>query len=633
MSQNNSERDPLLSHGDIESTGSNGTQNTPRPEGPDGCRAWVVAMACFVILFVVGGLGRLFALVFVELIQTFGVNRKSAALPLSIHLAVKNISGPLVGLLSQKIGLRAIIILGAFISAFSIGACYFAESIAIIVILWGLINGIGTSLCTTMIPVRIDQYFRKYKATAMGMSFFGGCCGSLIFPVLLGPVIHNQGIKAYFLASFLIVITFIIPAGLVLKKPAWMRRNFPPFPSVKIVETAGTDHRSIPQRQYPNIQRFREYKDLTIKVLKSIIPADEDLERFEHVPVEAWRSLEHHIWPELEKLFDRFQAFVDRGTLVITEKRVSIDQRLSSGSQHQPSLEIGILEAPEDHYADLVMLKLKTMTIKRLKDISTDCIHDNVQHLFRVTAECRKLYRGIIYLNNFEVVTPAVEINTQEENSYPKNSTTRSNFEICKNILFHFVCLSRAAHFFTCISVMTTIVDFMMDKGLKEMYGEYAIIALSAGDSIGRIGTGWITDYGWLSVQKFVMFVMLILSLVTFSFPFLPNIPIIFTVLVLFGILQGSLFIRHPILATKYTRPHEHSTAIGLLNFIAGLVSFGIPAYIGAFRDNLGSYDLMFYINAAITAFIAVPWIFEPYFLRYLPTEETPATNRNPDPV
>ncbi|GFT59195.1 adhesion G protein-coupled receptor B2 [Trichonephila clavipes] len=122
------------------STGTNGTQNTPRPEGPDGCWAWAVAIACFVILFVVGGLGRLFALVFVELIKTFGVNRKSAALPFSIHLAIKNISGPLVGHLSQNIGLRAIVVLGAFISAFSIGACYFAESITIIVILWGLIN-------------------------------------------------------------------------------------------------------------------------------------------------------------------------------------------------------------------------------------------------------------------------------------------------------------------------------------------------------------------------------------------------------------------------------------------------------------------------------------------------------------
>ncbi|GFQ76028.1 hypothetical protein TNCT_460571 [Trichonephila clavata] len=53
----------------------------------------------------------------------------------------------------------------------------------------------------------------------------------------------------------------------------------------------------------------------------------------------------------------------------------------------------------------------------------------------------------------------------------------------------------------------------------------------------------------------------------------------------------------------------------------------------GAFRDNLGSYDLMFYINSAITALIAIPWIFEPYFLRYLRTEETPGTNREPESV
>ncbi|GFR13972.1 monocarboxylate transporter 5 [Trichonephila clavata] len=632
MSQNNSEREPLLPRHDTESTGANGTDNTSRPEIPDGRRSWVVAAACFVILFVVGGLGRLFALVYVELIKTFDVSRKSAALPISIHLAVKNLSGPLVSLLGQKIGLRAIVVLGAFISAFSIGACYFAKSIGTIVILWGLVNGIGTSLSTTMIPVRIDQYFRKYKATAMGISFVGGCCGSLIFPLLLGPVIHNQGIKAYFLASFFTVIILIIPAGLILRKPRWMRRNLQ-SPNVEIVETARTDHREYPEGRYPNILRLHEYKELTIKALRNIIPVNEDLEQFEHVPVEAWRNLEHHIWPELEKLFDRFQAYLERGnsldnrSFAITERRASSDQRLGNGAQHQPSLETEISEAPKDHFPDLVMLKLKTMTIKKINDISFACLHENVHHLLRVATECRKLYHLIIYLNEIEEATPAVEINTQE------NFTTRSSFEICKNVLFHFVCLSRAAHFFTCISVMTTIVDFMMDRGLSELDGEYAIMALAVGDSIGRICTGWITDYGWLSVQKLVMFVMIILSLVTFSFPFLHNIPTIFTVLIFFGICQGALFIRHPILATKYTRPHEHSTAIGFLNFFAGLVAFGIPSYIGAFRDNLGSYDLMFYINSAITALIAIPWIFEPYFLRYLRTEETPGTNREPESV
>ncbi|GFS82047.1 hypothetical protein NPIL_233561, partial [Nephila pilipes] len=73
--------------------GGNGTRNAAQTGEQDGCRAWLVAFTCFLIQFVTGGLGRLFAIVFVALMDRYGVGREMAAYPLSIHLAVKNLFG------------------------------------------------------------------------------------------------------------------------------------------------------------------------------------------------------------------------------------------------------------------------------------------------------------------------------------------------------------------------------------------------------------------------------------------------------------------------------------------------------------------------------------------------------------
>lgn len=47
------------------------------------------------------------------------------------------------------------------------------------------------------------------------------------------------------------------------------------------------------------------------------------------------------------------------------------------------------------------------------------------------------------------------------------------------------------------------------------------------------------------------------------------------------GLLQGSLFVRHPVLVNRYLAKHEQSIAMGCLNFFPGVLAFVLPVYIG----------------------------------------------------
>ena len=61
--------------------------------GPDQGFAWVIAVACFIINFIMAGLARTVGVLFVALIDLYGVSREAATTPFSIRVCVRNLTG------------------------------------------------------------------------------------------------------------------------------------------------------------------------------------------------------------------------------------------------------------------------------------------------------------------------------------------------------------------------------------------------------------------------------------------------------------------------------------------------------------------------------------------------------------
>lgn len=78
-----------------------------------------------------------------------------------------------------------------------------------------------------------------------------------------------------------------------------------------------------------------------------------------------------------------------------------------------------------------------------------------------------------------------------------------------------------------------------------------------------------------------MLVVMVLQGASTASLPMMHTRAALFTALAVFGMLQGSLFVRHPVLVSMYMERHEQSIAMGCVNFFSGLLGFGLPAYIG----------------------------------------------------
>lgn len=185
------------------------------------------------------------------------------------------------------------------------------------------------------------------------------------------------------------------------------------------------------------------------------------------------------------------------------------------------------------------------------------------------------------------------ENNNQKQPTIRKRDKRRQNnsnslivhiqtaIKLHQNPLFLLICLCRGVFMLTFIPMVTIIVDFAVDKGLKHDTGKYVIACLSLGDLLGRLCLGWVTDSGMLSLPRYMLVVMLMLGISTATLPMMHSEVSLMPAVLVFGMLQGSLFIRHQILVSKYMKPHEQAIGMGFINLLSGFLGFALPFYIG----------------------------------------------------
>ncbi|XP_042903086.1 uncharacterized protein [Parasteatoda tepidariorum] len=659
---------------------------------PDDGFAWVVAIAACAINLIMAGLGRMSGILFVAFIEIFGVDRKSASMPFSVRSSARNLFGPVVGILGQKYGSRKVIVVGGIVGTLSSAACFFAPDIVWITVLWGGVNGLGSALTVTLPQVVISQYFVKYRTTAVGIAFSGGCIGSFMFPVLLEYLLQNFGIQGTFLIMGAIIM-HTIPAALILKKPPWLKSDAQktekspngslssmekledgngtvdvksPTELVPKMDYLSTDRMSVTSVNecaskrsslrttsddaFPDVSYLRQNSELVVKVVSLNISGDclsisenENNDIMEEIisMCESRRNEQISLFRKNLKYFgdDVFDARED-----FDSAKKSIEaQRKCKSCKLKPNVrlcrphsdsDLSLLgnEAPENKTLNK-LLQLQEIDKQKIAELFPGEEAKVIRILteFRLLNLARPKTEEKVHKEQLPSEKQNVDIKVKTDEKETRANSfmdhIKTAFSLYANPLFLMVCLCRAVHFIAFIPAMTTVVDFTMDKGLHEDDGKYAIAAISMGDLLGRLCLGWITDRGYMTLPKYMMVFMVVQGFSTASLPMMNTKATIFANLALFGMLQGSLFVRHPVLIAKYMNNDEQSIAMGCVNFFSGLLGFGLPMYIGYFRDTIGSYDYIFYLNGMLGACVGILWAFEPFFVRCVNTKTIQKTS------
>ncbi|XP_023235761.1 monocarboxylate transporter 2-like isoform X1 [Centruroides sculpturatus] len=185
---------------------------------------WVVATACFGINFIILGLQRSAAIVYVALLAEFGITREQAAWPITLCSSIMFLVGPLAGFLAEFLIIRTIVFSGCLIASIGVILCFFGHSLVFIILFFGAVQGFGNGLVITLNPVIINQYFKKHKATASGIAYAGASVGSIALPPFTEYLLDEYNLRGCFLLLGGIILQGLVAASLYRPPKSVMRK-------------------------------------------------------------------------------------------------------------------------------------------------------------------------------------------------------------------------------------------------------------------------------------------------------------------------------------------------------------------------------------------------------------------------
>ncbi|XP_068714138.1 monocarboxylate transporter 10-like isoform X1 [Montipora capricornis] len=172
--------------------------------------AWAVCAGSFIVMFLVFGIHTSFGVLLVVLLDHFNARKASTAWIGSISINLLFLFSPVTSSLAGRYGVRVVTIAGGLVMSIGLFLSSYAPSLLFLYISYGLLLGIGTSLCATMVLIVSADYFDKHLSLATGIVASGSSFGTLVLAPTLQVLVENFGWRTTFRIMGLggIMITF-----------------------------------------------------------------------------------------------------------------------------------------------------------------------------------------------------------------------------------------------------------------------------------------------------------------------------------------------------------------------------------------------------------------------------------------
>ncbi|XP_014232686.1 uncharacterized protein LOC106656306 [Trichogramma pretiosum] len=179
----------------ISSSSSSSEDNSSLDEArpPDGGWGWVVVAAAFMVNLIADGITFSFGVIFHEFLKYFGESKAATSWVGSLFMAMPLLSGPIASFLTDRYGCRKVTIAGSILATIGFVISYFANSMGVLILTFGVLAGFGLSLCFVAAVVIVAYYFDKRRSFATGLSVCGSGIGTFIFPPLIQKLLTEYG--------------------------------------------------------------------------------------------------------------------------------------------------------------------------------------------------------------------------------------------------------------------------------------------------------------------------------------------------------------------------------------------------------------------------------------------------------
>ncbi|WP_336343390.1 MFS transporter [Halalkalicoccus ordinarius] len=141
---------------------------------------WVVVGACFLGSFVVFGLSYSFGVFFERMLAEFGRSRGTTSIAFGVQSLMLYLGAVGIGVLIDRYGTRRMLAVGAAVLSFGLVWTSRAESLAVLVVAYGVVTGLGLSVVFVVSYATVPRWFDRRQGLAGGLASAGLGAGMLV---------------------------------------------------------------------------------------------------------------------------------------------------------------------------------------------------------------------------------------------------------------------------------------------------------------------------------------------------------------------------------------------------------------------------------------------------------------------
>ncbi|CAN8012940.1 unnamed protein product, partial [Ixodes pacificus] len=172
------------------------------------------------------------------------------------------------------------------------------------------------------------------------------------------------------------------------------------------------------------------------------------------------------------------------------------------------------------------------------------------------------------------------ETATHSVNTFSNRSKTTSPSYL-RRPQFYIVALTCSVIIFNVSTYSTVVVDFATDRKISKWNAVMLLIIYAISDLVSRIGSGSITDKGFLKKSSMMAGNLLLWALSLCAMPFCYSFYLHAIQAVIVGLSSGATFILIPVLLMELVNANKFSECFGFVTLIAGIPLLPRPLLIG----------------------------------------------------
>ncbi len=205
--------------------------------------AWVIMIACFIILMNLMGLVLAVTTVFLKPVsEALGLSRTQFSSYTLVHGILGMVASMFAGPIIKKLGVRKTVLTGTLMVALSLVG-YSRSSAMWHFWIFGAICGFGAGFSAAILcSVLLNNWFKAQKGLATSIAFMGTTIGNLVYSRLAGVLLEKCGWRMSYVifAGIVLVVTSLV--GLFLVEEFPKNRGLAPYGEQEVAgsEALGT---------------------------------------------------------------------------------------------------------------------------------------------------------------------------------------------------------------------------------------------------------------------------------------------------------------------------------------------------------------------------------------------------------